>query len=173
VSDKTLKGLKGLELMIILKNIITVIFGFALLSGCSPSSTTTYLFEGNSMLPTINDQDKLEVDETYYEENEVKTGDIIVFEYGNNSFQIKRVLGKPGELIQIENGKVLVNSKPVNPEFVFNDISADEKMEEGITLKRDEYFVIGDNPEWSKDSRNDGPINGEMIIGKVLEINSK
>ena len=153
--------------------IIILILGLSLLSGCNSSNNNTYLFEGNSMQPTISDQDKLLVDETYYEDNEVKTGDIIIFKYGNDSFHIKRVLGLPGELIQIKNGKLLVNRKPVNPVFVFNDIHADETMEEGLTLKQDEYFVIGDNPGSSKDSRHDGPLTEEMIIGKVLKKEAK
>ena len=150
--------------MLIRISIITAIFGLSLLTGCNPSKTTTYLFEGKSMQPTIIDQDKVLVDETYYEDNKVKTGDIIVYKYGNDSFQIKRVLGLPGEKIQIKNGKLLVNSIPVNPEFVFNDINAGERMEEGITLKSDEFFVVGDNPEWSKDSRNDGPLKDRKSV---------
>ena len=54
--------------MLIRISIITAIFGLSLLTGCNPSKTTTYLFEGKSMQPTIIDQDKVLVDETYYEE---------------------------------------------------------------------------------------------------------
>ena len=153
--------------------IIILVLGLSLLSGCNSSNNNTYLFEGNSMQPTISDQDKLLVDETYYEDNEVKTGDIVIYKNGNDSFHIKRVLGLPGELVQIKNGKFLVNRKPVNPAFVFNDIIADETMEKGMTLKQDEYFLIGDNPASSKDSRHDGPITGELIVGKVLKKEAK
>lgn len=154
-------------------SIIAAAFAVIVLNGCNLSVKTTYEFDGVSMEPTIHDQDKLVVDKKYYEQNKVKTGDIIVYEYGNDSAHIKRVLGLPGELVQIKEGKFLVNGITVNPEFIFNDIPANDSLAEGITLKEDEYFVVGDNPEWSKDSRNDGPITKERIIGKVLEVNPK
>jgi signal peptidase I len=132
----------------------------------------TLVADGDSMSPTIKDNDSFIVDEDYYKKHEVKRGDIITYKYKDGTFA-KRVFGLPGEFIQTKDGEWLADGKPINKEFIFEEIPYDKNLYEGITLKDDEYFVMGDKPSVSRDSRSIGPIKKSEILGKVIEIKSK
>lgn len=155
---------------------IVVAFGVFLLVGCNASDTNgqkQYMFEGNSMEPTIYHGDTVTVDINYYQENKIETGDIVLIDFDDNHHHIKRVVGLPGELIQISHGELLVDGKPIDSQFVFSEINSDEDMQQGVKLGKDEYFVIGDNaanPYGSKDSRSTGPIHKTKILGKIIEV---
>jgi signal peptidase I len=142
------------------------------LGGNSSSEYKEITFSGNSMLPTIKDNTKLLIDEDYYNENSVQRGDIIVFLLDNKVVHIKRVVGLPNEVIQIKNGIILTNGIPINEKFMFSTISADHTLVNGVLLKDEEYFVVGDNPDLSMDSRYYGAIKKSSIIGKVIEESS-
>jgi signal peptidase I len=142
------------------------------LGGCSFSEYKEITYSGNSMLPTIKDKTKLLIDEDYFKKKSVKRGDIIVFYIDDKVIHIKRVVGLPNELIQIKNGSILNNSKPLNEKYIFSNITADDTLVNGVSLKDDEYFVVGDNPDLSKDSRYYGAIKKDRIIGKVIEESS-
>jgi signal peptidase I len=75
-------------------------------------------------------------------------------------------------LIQIKNGTILNNGKPINKKYIFSNITADDTLVNGVSLKDDEYFVVGDKPDLSKDSRYYGAIKKARIIGKVIEESS-
>ena len=135
-----------------------------------------FYVKGASMEPNFHDREYLIVDEISYRVKEPSRGDIVVFRYPRNpqEFFIKRIIGLPGEKIQVKNGEVKI----------FNDVKIDGAtldegyLEEGtktyalvdniITLAEDEYYVLGDNRNASKDSRSFGPVNESFIIGKVL-----
>jgi signal peptidase I len=111
-----------------MKKLITCFWIIIVLGGCSISEYKEITYSGNSMLPTIKDKTKLLVDENYYEKNIVKRGDIIVFYYKEKIIHIKRVVGLPNELIQIKNGTILNNGKPIDEKYIFSNIAADDSM---------------------------------------------
>ncbi len=132
------------------------------------------IVDGESMVPTLHDQDNLIVDKLTYRFQDPKRFDIIVFpfEYAENVYYIKRIIGLPGERVQIDeegriyiNGEVLEESygaEVIRPELI--GLAADE-----ILLGEEEYFVLGDNRNNSKDSRvpEVGNIDREDIIGRA------
>ena len=128
------------------------------------------------MEPNFFDHEYLIIDEITYRFEEPKRGDIVVFRYPRNpqEYFIKRLIGLPGETIQIENGSVIIYNE-ANPEGM---TIAEEYLEPGtktyglteskIELNGNEYYVLGDNRNSSKDSRSFGPVNESFITGRVL-----
>jgi len=140
------------------------------LIGCqSANQSTTYVFEGRSMEPTIHDQDHFVVDKDFYESNPIQRGDIVVYLYEDEQKHAKRVLGLPGEEIQFRNGTMYIDGNLLKTEYITQDIEGSDPM----TLQDDEYFVVGDSPSLSKDSRHHGPIKKVDIIGKVIKFGSE
>ncbi|MER2006604.1 MAG: signal peptidase I [Psychrobacillus sp.] len=154
-----------------MKKIMLMVFCISFLVGCVGAKETVYEFDGISMSPTIKDEQKVLVDKGYYKENEINRDDIVLFNLEENE-HFKRVIGLPNELIQIQDGTIYIDSKPLESEYSYTDVWEGEIPIDGIQLKNDEYFVIGDSlvPLTSKDSRSVGPIAKEDILGKVVEI---
>jgi signal peptidase I len=136
-----------------------------------------FYVKGASMEPNFHDHEYLIIDEISYSLKTPKRGDIIVFRYPRNpqEFFIKRVIGLPGEKIQVQEGKIFIYNQE-HPEGVALDESylPENTKTYGIsdsditTLAKDEYFVLGDNRNSSKDSRSFGPVNKSFIVGRVL-----
>lgn len=129
---------------------------------------------GSSMEPTLTDGDNLIVDKISYRFNEPKRFDIIVFpfQYQENTYYIKRIIGLPGETVQIdEDGVIYINGEVLYESYGREIIDSDKIgiAEEPITLGPDEYFVLGDNRNHSSDSRipEVGNINKDQIIGRA------
>lgn len=149
---------------------IIVSISIFLLSGCYLLDRRTFEVNSISMNPLIQEKDKVAVDTGFYKKNKVELGDIIIYEI-DDMMNVKRVVGLPGEFLQLKDGQLLNDGEPKNKEYISNEIS-NEKLEEGITLGDDEYFILGDNLQYSKDSRHFGPIKKEKIVGKVVNIYS-
>lgn len=133
-----------------------------------------FLVSGASMEPTFQNGDYLIVDEISYQFRDPKRGEVLVFRYPNNPSRkyIKRVIGLPGETIIIEGGKVKIESNGKDHEYVLNEESylpnANTAGKVEMELKKDEYFVLGDNRDGSYDSRGWGSLKEEEIIGRVI-----
>lgn len=127
------------------------------------------LVEGSSMQPTLKNENHLVVEKISYLFGEPERFDIIVFEHSANANYIKRVIGLPGEQVQISEGKIYINDKPIYDEY--GDGSMDDAgiAGEKLTLGPEEYFVLGDNREGSEDSRSEtvGPVSADKIIGRA------
>lgn len=130
--------------------------------------------EGSSMEPTLAEGDYLIIEKLSYYFSEPKRYDIVVFPVAydiemTGTYYIKRVIGLPGETVQIQNGKVYINGDMLGEEYGMADILDEGAAKDEITLGEDEYFVLGDNRNWSKDSRSGdiGNIKREDIVGKA------
>lgn len=122
--------------------------------------------EGNSMNMTLQTEDRVIVDKIGMKFREIKRGDIIVMEYDSDHDYIKRIIGLPGETIQIIDGKTYINGNLFNEPYAYGDYT---DIMDGFEwhLQEDEYFVMGDNrqPGGSTDSRVFGPITLDRIQG--------
>lgn len=126
---------------------------------------------GSSMAPMLQNKDCLLVSKLDYKFGDPKRFDVVVFEYDDKTYFIKRVIGLPGETIQIEyDGSILVNSEKIVEKYGKEVIVDPGITKEPITLKEDEYFVLGDNRNHSTDSRSEvvGPVNKSKIIGRAI-----
>lgn len=128
-----------------------------------------FLVKGQSMEPNFETGDYLIIDELSYRFRNPQRGEVIVFKYPQNPSQryIKRIIGLPGETIEIKNNKVMINNKELD-ERNYLPISIQTPGNTLITLAENEYFVLGDNRLASYDSRRWGPLPKKDIIGRVL-----
>ena len=112
---------------------------------------------GSSMEPKLSNEDNLIVDKISYRFHEPERYDIIVFpfRYEDNTFYIKRIIGLPGETVQIdEEGNILIDGEVLPEGYGKEVIQSQGRAYEPITLENDEYFVMGDNRNNSTDSRD-------------------
>ena len=132
-----------------------------------------FFVRGQSMEPNFEDGNYLIVDELSLRFRDVQRGEVVVFKYPNNPSQryIKRIIGLPGETIEIKDGKVEVFNRGGGRILDESEYLSPEIQTPGdirITLAENEYFVLGDNRYASSDSRHWGPLPREDIIGRVV-----
>ena len=130
--------------------------------------------EGASMENTLHNGDNLIVDKLSYRFHDPERFDIIVFpfQFQDNTYYIKRIIGLPGETVQImDDGSIYINGEKLEENYGMEVIKPESigRAAEPIELGDDEYFVMGDNRNNSSDSRTDmvGNITRENIIGKA------
>ena len=126
---------------------------------------------GRSMENTLQDGDNLWIDKFTYHFKDPKRFDVIVFPYEDDVYYIKRVIGLPGETIQIlKDGAIVIDGKVLVESYGKEVIMDSGTASEPLTLGEDEYFVMGDNRNDSRDSRwaDVGNINKSDIIGKAV-----
>ncbi len=135
---------------------------------------TTYVahhtsVEGSSMEPTIEDGSQLVVEQISYYLHEPERFDVIVFPNNQGANYIKRIIGLPGETIQIKDGYIYINDKQLEEDYGKEIIEDGGLAADKITLKKNEYFVLGDNRNGSIDSRRTdiGAVKREQIKGKA------
>ena len=117
--------------------------------------------DGDSMKNTLKNGDIL----LLYKLSSINRFDIIVLdEEKDNEKIIKRVIGMPGETVAIKKGKIYINDKVIDDEYAYGETSDYNK----VTLRDNEYFILGDNRLISKDSRYFGPIKENEIKGKIV-----
>jgi signal peptidase I len=135
-----------------------------------------FYVKGASMEPNFYDHEYLIIDEISYRFHQPKRGDIVVFRYPLNpqEYFIKRVIGLPGEKVEIKDGEVHIINKEhpegivINEPYLTVGTRSYSTDEEPVALGENEYFVMGDNRNASKDSRSFGPVNQSFLTGKVL-----
>lgn len=125
-----------------------------------------YRIEGYSMEPNFHDGQFLLVSKLNYLFGQPERGDVIIFRYPQNPKKnfIKRVIGLPGEKVQIRSGKIFVNGVRIPEPYPFNFADYDWGP---VTIGPDEYFVLGDNRPESSDSHSWGMLPAKNIIGKA------
>ena len=129
------------------------------------------IVSGESMLPTLNNNDRLISGRLHYMFSDPERFDVIVFrpDMESKGYYIKRVIGLPGETVQIIEGFVYINGEKLESDVYGKDVIVNaNKAAQPITLKENEYFVLGDNRNNSRDSRAIGPIMKDQISAKAL-----
>ena len=130
------------------------------------------MVDGRSMNATLNDGDNLIVEKLSYRLGDPKRFDIIVFppQESPKEHYIKRIIGLPGETVQIDaEGKIYIDGEVLEENYGLETIRNAGRAAEPITLGDDEYFVLGDNRNNSKDSRSDavGNVKRSSITGRA------
>lgn len=135
-----------------------------------------FYVQGASMEPNFYDREYLLVDEISYRFREPERGEVVVFRYPEDprEYFIKRIIGLPGETLKIDNGGVYLLDKSTNSwtklaeAYLASDSNTLTFEAQQVTLGPDEFFVLGDNREHSRDSRYFGPLNRHYLIGRVM-----
>jgi len=125
--------------------------------------------EGTSMLPRIVDQERIFVNRFIYRFADIHRGDIVVFWYPRDRSKsfIKRVVGIPGDEIEIRYGSVYVNGRKVDEPYLKPEYRDHDSLRKE-TVPTGQYFVLGDHRNSSNDSRNWGFVARDLIYGKAV-----
>jgi len=125
--------------------------------------------EGTSMAPLLSDQERIFINKFVYHFEPIGRGDVVVFWYPldrTKSF-IKRVVGLPGDEVEIRKGRVFINGKSLEEPYVPSQY-IDTAAYGPVQIPREEYFVMGDHRISSNDSRIFGPVPAAFIYGKAV-----
>ncbi|HEX4285776.1 MAG TPA: signal peptidase I [Terracidiphilus sp.] len=124
--------------------------------------------EGTSMLPRLEDHDRLFINKFVYHIESIQRGDVVVFHYPRDPEKsyIKRVIGLPGDKIWIDHGRVWVNGVALEEGYVPDRYRDTRSMAE-IVVPEENYFMMGDHRSISSDSREFGPVERELVYGKA------
>lgn len=134
----------------------------------------SFSVDGLSMDPTLEDGDRVVVNKFIYDLADVEQDDVIVFNSNEDSAYVKRVIGVPGDNVEMVDRKVYVNGEPLQEDYVVhqgesymdNFTLSDMDVEDG-EIPEGHYLVLGDNRPISRDSRDFGLITEDAIIGEV------
>jgi signal peptidase I len=129
--------------------------------------------EGTSMMPTLDDQERIFINKFVYRFHfeKIDRGDTVVFWFPGDPSKsyIKRVIGMPGDRVEVRDGSVLVNGNPLEEDYVPQEYRDQSEMRP-TTVGTDEYFVLGDHRSSSNDSRTWGMVPRRYIYGKAVFI---
>ena len=126
---------------------------------------------GSSMSPTLSDGEVLILNKFNYRIFDVKRGDIISLDYEDTKYLIKRIIGLPGETVEIKNNQLYINNTLYEEDYLPDDLVYPDFSLSDLgysVIPDDMYLVLGDNREDSLDSREIGLIKKEEINGKII-----
>jgi signal peptidase I len=125
--------------------------------------------EGTSMLPGLEDQERIFINKFVYRFNSIERGDIVVFHYPRDVSKsyIKRVIGVEGDRVRIVDGNVYVNGRRLEEDYVPAEYS-DIRSYPEVKILPHTYFLLGDHRTSSSDSRDFGPVDQRYIYGKAV-----
>jgi signal peptidase I len=145
-----------------------------LISAAASVLIITFLYqpvrvEGTSMLPRLEDRDRLFINKFVYHIAAIERGDVVVFHYPRDPEKsyIKRVIALPGDRLRIDHGQVWLNGKPQVEYYVPEEFRDSRSMAE-MVVPEDCYFMMGDHRSISSDSREFGPVERSLIYGKAV-----
>ena len=125
--------------------------------------------EGTSMMPSLVDQERIFINKFVYRFGSIERGDMVVFWFPGDPTKsyIKRVIGLPGDTVEVDNGVVMVNNQRLDETYV-TDEYRDRSSMAPFKVQPDEYFVLGDHRSSSNDSRSWGSVPRKYIYGKAV-----
>jgi signal peptidase I len=125
--------------------------------------------EGTSMLPGLEDQERIFINKFVYRFNSIERGDIVVFHYPRDVSKsyIKRVIGAEGDRVRIVDGRVYVNGRMLEEPYVPEEY-ADLRSYSEVKVPPHAFFLLGDHRTSSQDSRDFGPVDQRFIYGKAV-----
>jgi len=144
---------------------VAVLFCFFLITFVAQA----FRVQGTSMLPLLSDSERIIVNKFVYRFRSIERGDVVVFWYPKDpsvSF-IKRVVGLPGDTVELRRGELLVNGQNV-PEGYVLAAFRDDESHDPIVVAKGYYYVLGDHRSSSNDSRSWGEVPEKYIYGKAF-----
>jgi signal peptidase I len=125
--------------------------------------------EGTSMMPTLDDQERVFINKFVYRLEPIERGDVVVFHYPHDPAKsyIKRVVAVAGDRVRIEDGVVFVNGRRLREGYVPDEYEDVRSYPETL-VPNHAYFVLGDHRNLSNDSRDFGPVDERYIYGKAV-----
>lgn len=150
--------------------IICIVSAFCISAGVNKYVGTHTMVEGTSMENSLQNGDYLLVDKLSYNIGKPKRFDIIIFPYSEDTYYIKRIIGMPGEIIRIADGKIYINGQELAESYGAEAMLDGGVASEEFVIGEGEYFVLGDNRNHSTDSRSEnvGTVKEEKIVGKAF-----
>lgn len=124
---------------------------------------------GQSMMPGLRENDVVLMNRLAYDLGSPNRFDVVVFEREDSKSNVKRIIGMPGETVQIQSGFIYINGERLDTPEGLERVSLAGLAEKPVTLEDDEYFLLGDNRDGSEDSRfaNIGNVKRKQIQGKI------
>ncbi|MBM4461989.1 MAG: signal peptidase I [Chloroflexi bacterium] len=149
-----------------LRQVILLILAFLLIFGMLRFSLQSYKVEGSSMEPLFHNREYLIVDKLTYHFRSPARGDVIVFHnpQSNGVLLIKRIIGMPGEKVEIKGGELYINGYRLQEKPGFSSIPYPDYS---VTVPKGHYWVIGDNRSSTTGSHVFGPVPRSKIVGRV------
>ena len=125
--------------------------------------------EGTSMMPGLDDQERIFINKFIYRWEPIERGDVVVFRYPQDPTKsyIKRVIGVAGDRVRIDEGRVYVNDELLYEPYI-RPVFRDDRSIPETTVPADSFFVLGDHRNMSSDSRDFGAIPQESVYGKAV-----
>ena len=125
--------------------------------------------EGTSMMPSLDDQERIFINKFVYRIEPIQHGDIVVFRYPHDPAKsfIKRVIGVAGDHVRIVDGRVSLNGKTLVEDYV-PPAYQDDRSYPDVIVPPESFFVLGDHRSLSNDSRDFGPVDASFIYGKAV-----
>jgi signal peptidase I len=149
-----------------------IVVACSLLLGCSLFERRTAVFEGVSMLPTIKNGEILHTEKLDPKSKiNLARGDIVVFKYPKDPAKryIKRLIGMPGDTVEIREGEVWVSGSKLSEPYVASTMNVSHRSRPLVVVPQHSYYVLGDNRDNSNDSRAWGLVPEELLIAKVVD----
>ncbi|HET7745847.1 MAG TPA: signal peptidase I [Vicinamibacteria bacterium] len=144
---------------------VAVLFCFFLITFVAQA----FRVQGTSMLPLLEDSERIIVNKFIYRFRPIQRGDVVVFWYPKDpsvSF-IKRVVGIPGDTVEMKQGALVVNGQKVQESYVRPQFK-DDDSHEAVVVQKGYYYVLGDHRNSSNDSRTWGEVPEKYIYGKAV-----
>jgi signal peptidase I len=144
---------------------VAVLFCFFLITFVAQA----FRVQGTSMLPLLEDSERIIVNKFIYRFHPIQRGDVVVFWYPKDpsvSF-IKRVVGVPGDTVELRRGSLFVNDRKITEAYVRPQFNDDE-THAAVTVAKGYYYVLGDHRNSSNDSRSWGEVPEKYIYGKAV-----
>ena len=161
---------RGLHALIMLMHIVTVAACVLFLGHIFGSR---FSMDGSSMAPQIEDEEVVLINRAVYVIRDPERFEPVLFETENGKRTIKRVIGLPGETVKIVEGVIYINDAPLDlPDYMIPLANSTSSSAGAVTLPGDSYYVLGDNPQFSEDSRSPtiGLIKKKDMIGKPWSV---